>query len=442
MSKLPDTLEKIATAALVPYARNSRTHSPAQVAQVANSILEFGFTNPVLIDADNGIIAGHGRVMAAQSLGLAEVPCIRLGYLTDAQKRAYIIADNQVALNSGWDEDMLRAELMDLRDVDFDLDLIGFDAEFLEDMLEEDQPENPNDADHVPNVPVTPVTKAGDVWVLGKHRIMCGDSTDAESVALLMNGCAADLCFTSPPYGQQRDYIDAKEHCSDWDNLMRGVFTSIPMKQDGQVLVNLGLIHRDGEWVPYWDRWIEWMREQGWRRFGWYVWDQGPGMPGDGNGRLAPSHEFIWHFNRKSVGAKKSRECKHAGEPSGGGQRGRDGVVKQRSSGSAPVQSHAIQDSVFRVNRQGAIHGADGHPAPYPVGLPLLAMQSWPGLVYEPFSGSGTTIIAAEKTGQRCYAMELTPNYVDIAIKRWQEFTGKQAVLEATGQTFDELANG
>jgi len=167
MITLSETIEKIPTAALVPYARNSRTHSPAQIAQVAASIREFGFTNPVLIDADNGIIAGHGRVMAAQSLGLAEVTCIRLGHLTEAQKRAYIIADNQLALNSGWDMDMLQAELADLAGIEFDMNLIGFDADFLAEMLEDEKPENTNDPEEIPTIPAVPITRPGDIWLLG-----------------------------------------------------------------------------------------------------------------------------------------------------------------------------------------------------------------------------------------------------------------------------------
>ena len=185
--------------------------------------------------------------------------------------------------------------------------------------------------DEPPESPAVPITKPGDLWLLGDHRLLCGDSTKAEDVERLMAGAKADLCFTSPPYGQQRDYTEeGKAKVSDWDGLMRGVFANLPMADAGQVLVNLGMIHRDGEWIPYWDGWIAWMREQGWRRFGWYVWDQGPGMPGDWNGRLAPSHEFIWHFNKESVRPEKARDCKHAGEKHGGkGQRGKDGVLAE-----------------------------------------------------------------------------------------------------------------
>lgn len=426
---------------LRPYERNARTHSPEQVAQIVASIQEFGFTNPLLVDGSDGILAGHGRLAAARDMGLAEVPVIVLDHLSAEQRRAYILADNQLALNAGWNMELLSLELSELGELGFDLSLLGFDDEQLAELapeVEQLPPGEQGDPDEVPEPPAEPITKPGDIWLLGKHRVMCGDSTAITDVERLMDGRKAELCFTSPPYGQQRDYTaEGKEKVQDWDALMQGVFSVLPVCDAAQVLVNLGLIHRDGEWIPYWDGWIEYMSQLGWRKFGWYVWDQGPGMPGDWNGRLAPSHEFIWHFNKQSIRAEKARECKHAGEAHGGkGQRGKDGVVKERSAGNAPVQSHAIHDSVFRVNRQGAMHGADGHPAPYPVNLPLIALQSWCGDVYEPFCGSGTTLIAAEQLGRRCYGMEISPAYCDVIVQRWQQFTGKTATLEATGEPF------
>ncbi len=374
---------------------------------------------PMVIDDQGTVLGGNMRLKALAELGYEDIPAawvVKAKDLTEEQRREFIIKDN---IGFGeWDWEAIGNEWSDLPLEDWGLDAWEPEQEAEAKITEDEVPEPPTD----------PITKPGDLWLLGDHRLLCGDSTKAEDVERLMAGAKADLCFTSPPYGQQRDYGVAKELVQDWDGLMRGVFANLPMSDAGQVLVNLGIIHRDGEWIPYWDGWIEWMREQGWRRFGWYVWDQGPGMPGDWNGRLAPSHEFIWHFNRKSIRAEKARECKHAGEKHGGkGQRGADGTVKKRSAGNAPVQSHAIHDSVFRVSRQGAQHGADGHPAPYPVSLPSIAIQSWLGDIYDPFLGSGTTLIAAEQLDRRCFGMELDPAYCDVIVKRWETLTGKKA---------------
>jgi len=190
MTAAPAHLEHLPIDGLIPYARNSRTHSPEQVTQIAASIREFGFTNPILIDADGGIIAGHGRVLAARQLGLATLPCLRLGHLSEAQKRAYIIADNKLALNAGWDETLLALELADLKAMDYDLGLTGFDLGEIDELLAglDATPEGQTDADAVPEVRAEAISKPGDVWVLGRHRIMCGDSTDAGSVARLMGG--------------------------------------------------------------------------------------------------------------------------------------------------------------------------------------------------------------------------------------------------------------
>jgi len=290
--------------------------------------------------------------------------------------------------------------------------------------------------DEIPEPPADPITKPGDLWLLGEHRVLCGDSTKAEDVARLMAGEKADLCFTSPPYGQQRDYTkEGKEKCMDWDGLMEGVFTNLPMAENGQVLVNLGLIHRECEWVPYWEQWIEWMRSQGWRRFGWYVWDQGWGLPGDWNGRLAPSHEFVFHFNKEAVGAAKIVPSKMAGQSTKGkkGLRGKDGTVSEFShatgiDGSYVYPDSKIPDSVIRVYRQC---GGVGHPAPFSVSFAAFAMQCWPGVAYEPFLGSGTTLIAAEQLNRKCYGMEISPQYCDVIVKRWELLTGKTATRES-----------
>ncbi len=442
---------------LKPYQRNARTHSDTQVAQIAASIVEFGFTAPLLVSEDGGILAGHGRLAAARKLDLDAVPVVVLDHLTPTQRRAYILADNQLALQAGWDQELLAVELADLSAAGFDLALTGFSDEELADLLgdieetkraDEAAPiAEPEDED-IPDAPATPVSQPGDIWQLGAHRLICGDSTDPSMVAALMVGDRASLCFTSPPYGQQRDYTQG---IADWDALMRGVFANLPMAGDGQVLVNLGLIHRDNEVIPYWDGWLAWMRQQGWRRFGWYVWDQGPGMPGDWAGRLAPSFEFVFHFNRQSRKPNKIVPCKHAGQDShlradgsSTAMRGKDGEVGGWTHAGQPTQDYRIPDSVIRLMRHKGKIGRDiDHPAVFPVALPehILLAYSDPGdIVFEPFGGSGTTILAAQKTNRVARAIELAPSYTDVAVKRFQQnHPDIPVTLLATGQTFAEV---
>ena len=265
---------------LKPYARNAKTHDPDQVAKIAASMAEFGWTVPVLVAADGELIAGHGRILAATHLGLTEAPVIVLAHLTEAQRRAYRIADNKLTELGGWAEALLLQELQALLAEDFDLGLIGIPEDELDALLADtdDRPAiSDYPADTIPDPPADPITRPGDIWSLGQHRLCCGDATDPAAGARLMQGEQATPMFTSPPYAQQRDYGAAKEKVGDWDALMQGVFAAAPVTSDAQVPVNLGLVHRDSEWQPYWEGWVEWMRKFGWRRFGWYVWDQGPG---------------------------------------------------------------------------------------------------------------------------------------------------------------------
>ncbi|MBS0595794.1 MAG: ParB N-terminal domain-containing protein [Proteobacteria bacterium] len=443
---------------LIPYARNPRTHSDAQVAKIAASIVEYGWTNPVLVDGDNGVIAGHGRLAAARKLGLDEVPVIELGHLTPAQKRAYVISDNRLALDAGWDEELLALELAELSEAGYDLALTGFDESEIDALLADEttggdgeQEEAGDDAaDDVPDAPAIPVSCAGDVWALGAHRLICGDAADASVVAALMQGERARLCFTSPPYGNQRDYTTGG--IADWDALMRGVFGQLPMADDAQVLVNLGLIHRDNEFVPYWDGWLGWMRMQGWRRFAWYVWDQGPGMPGDWAGRFAPSFEFVFHFNRASRKPNKIVPCKHAGQEShlradgsSTAMRSKEGEVGGWTHAGQPTQDTRIPDSVIRVMRhKGKIGQGIDHPAVFPVALPQFVIEAYSDegdLVFEPFGGSGTTMLAAQRAGRICRTVEIAPEYVDVAVRRFQQnHPDVPVTLLATGQSFDEVA--
>jgi hypothetical protein len=247
----PGRIELWPLARLRPYARNAKTHDADQVAKIAASMAEFGWTVPCLVAADGELIAGHGRVMAATQLGLAEAPVIVLGHLTEAQRQAYRIADNKLTELGGWDEALLLQELQDLITANVDLGLLGIPEDELEALL---QSSTDNDratidddtADAIPEPPAEPITKPGDIWALGDHRLICGDATDPAVVAQLMDGAQASLMFTSPPYAQQRDYGAAKEKVGDWDALMQGVFAAAPITADAQLLVNLGLVHRDG----------------------------------------------------------------------------------------------------------------------------------------------------------------------------------------------------
>jgi DNA modification methylase len=431
----PSRIEHWPLTRLRPYARNARTHDADQVARIAASMAEFGWTVPCLVAADGELIAGHGRVLAAAQLGLTEAPVIVLGHLTEARRRAYRIADNKLTELGGWDEALLLEELRGLMAEDFDLGVIGIPEDELDALLHDADDRAPIDddtADTIPEATADPITRPGDIWRLGHHRLICGAATDPAVVARLMDGAQASLHFTSPLYAQQRDYGAAKEKVGDWDALMQGVFSTALVTADAQLLVNLGLVHRDGEWIPYRESWTLWMRAQGWRRFGWYVWDQGPGLPGDWNGRLAPSHEFIFHFNRQPRKPNKTVESKHAGETlGGGGLRGADGTVHRKTGFGNAIQSHRIPDSVFRIMRhKGGLGAAGSHPAVFPVALVEAVLEPFtdPGaMVFEPFCGSGTQLIAAERTGRRCFAVELDPVYCDVAVRRWEMATGRKA---------------
>ena len=437
---------------LIGYARNARTHSEAQIAEIAGSIREFGWTNPILVDGENGVIAGHGRLLAARKLGLTEVPVIELAHLTPTQKRAYILADNKLALNAGWDDDLLALELGDLKDAGFDLGLTGFSGDELADLLkpvtDAGDAEDDGAVVEVPEPVADPVVRPGDLWLLGEHRLLCGSSANPLDVVRVMDGETAAMCFTSPPYAQQRDYAGGG---GDWDELMRGVFGSLPMATDGQVLVNLGLVHRDGEWQPYWQGWLDWMRDQGWRRFGLYVWDQGPGLPGDWGGRLAPSFELVFHFNRVGRKPNKTVPCKYAGQDThlrsdghSTAMRKPDGSVGAWTHAGKPTQDFRIADSVVRIGHHKARGVEVEHPAVFPVALSAFVLEAYAdagAICFEPFSGSGTAIVAGQQTGRRVRAIELAPVYVDVALRRWRLlFPGIEPLLAGDGRTYDEIA--
>lgn len=388
MKNLP-VVESIDIESLIPYARNSRTHSDSQVAQIAASIKEFGFTNPVLIDGDGGIIAGHGRVMAARKLKLAEVPCIRLEYLSEIQKRAYVIADNKLAMNSGWDNEMLKLEFADLTEQGFDLDLIGFSDEELAEILKDPEQltEGLTDEDAVPEAPIDPVTKIGDIYILGNHRLMCGDSTSIDAVDKLMNGQKADMVFTDPPYGVDYKGIH-NDSRNGLEDLLRAVFGNyIASSKSG---ASIYCFHSD---------------------------------------RCADVFHKVFreffHFSSMIIWAKNSLTLSQTDYQS----QHEPCLYGWMDNGKHSWHSDRKQTSVWRFDKERV----EGHTTPKPVALVEKAVNNSSkggDAILDLFAGSGSTLIACEKIGRHARVMELDPKYCDVIVKRWEEFTGKKAVLE------------
>ena len=402
---------------------NLRMHPARNLDTIKASLARFGQQKPIVVDGNGICRAGNGTLEAARALGWEKIEVVKTP-LAGSEAIAYAIADNRTAELALWDDDRLGETLKALQLEDFNLDDIGFSQDELDELLgsefDGEAADDPGaQIDRAAELQEKWGTARGQLWEIGRHRLLCGDSTQAEDVATVMGGEKADLCFTSPPYDQQRDY---ESGVGDWMTLMRGVFGNLPMADAGQVLVNLGLVHRDGEWIPYWDGWIQWMREQGWRRFGWYVWDQGSGLPGDWVGRFANSHEFIFHFNRQSV---KPFYCVPK-SPDSIRDRTGDAVMRfgaedtqRMGNGSTSLNPNKIPDSVLRIQRQcGRIEIGAYHPAIFPVALPVLIMQSWPGIAYEPFAGSGSQFVAAEQTGRVCYGIEIEPKYCAVILER------------------------
>jgi len=397
----------IPTADLIPYARNSRTHSEAQIAKIASSIREFGFINPVVTDGKNGIVAGHGRVLAAHKLGLKDVPCIEASHLTEAQKRAYVIADNRMALDAGWDNDMLKVELAELQGLDFDLALTGFDLGEIESLLA-DKTQGLTDPDTVPETPARAVTVPGDTWLLGKHRIRCGDSTSADDVAALLAGVSPHLMVTDPPYGVEYD--------PEWRN-RAGVAGKGMAK--GKVLND-----DNADWRAAWDLFPGDVA---------YVWHAGlfAGVVGESllASRFKLRSQIIWDKGQLVL-SRGDYHWRH--EPC---------WYAVRDGKTGHWAGDRKQTTLWQISKPAK--SETGHSTQKPVECMKRPIEnnSSPGqAIYEPFSGSGTTIIAGEMTGRHIYAMELNPPYVDVAIKRWQDFTGEKAVLEGDGRTFEDIS--
>jgi DNA modification methylase len=394
---------------LIPYARNPRTHSDAQVAQIAASIAAFGFNNPILVDTKAGIIAGHGRLLAARKLQLAEVPVIVLDHLTEAQKRAYILADNQLALNAGWDDVLLAAELAALQQEDFDVSLIGFEDEELARLLAaQDTADGLTDEDAVPELPETPISVIGDLWILGDHRLLVGDATDVDAVATLMAGGAADLVFTDPPYnvdyeGYTEERLKIKGDRmsdSDFKRFLERAFHSYRtvVKPGASVYVC-----HSSSWQREFQNALELAGFEVRCQIIWakntFAW---------GFGRYKFQHEPIFYAH---VAAQK------------------DAWYGDKS------QSTLWQEKKPAANRI--------HPTAKPVELverALLNSSKAGDIVADLFGGSGSTLIGCERRGRHARLMEIDPKYADCIIRRYQEYTGKQAVLDGDSRTFEEVA--
>ncbi|MDD7909959.1 site-specific DNA-methyltransferase [Pseudovibrio exalbescens] len=405
-------VQQIELEQLVPYARNARTHSDSQVAQIAGSIAEFGFVNPVLVGGDNIIIAGHGRVMAAKKLGLQTVPTIKLDHLTENQRRALVIADNKIAENAGWDEELLRLELQNLADEDFDLDLLGFDDVELDDLLASlDDDEAAALDENIPEVQENPVSRTGDIWIMGEHRLLCGDSTSEADMKKLMGGELADMVFTDPPYNVNygdtaKDKLRSKggakagrkimndnlgddfeafltAACKNMLDYTKGALY-ICMSSSELDTLQSAFRHAGGKWSTF----------------------------------------IIWAKNTFTLGRSDY-------------QRQYEPILYGWKDGNDRYWCGARdQGDVWFYNKP---QKNDLHPTMKPVDLVVRGIKNSSktlDIVLDPFGGSGSTLIAAEHTGRQARLIELDPKYVDVIVRRWQEMTGLQATLSGTGQDF------
>ena len=391
-------VEKVSIEKLIPYARNARTHDEAQVSQIAASIKEFGFNNPILISDDYSIIAGHGRLAAARKLGLAEVPVIKLSHLSDTQRKAYVLADNRLALNAGWDNDLLKLELIELKAGDVDLEMLGFSAEELDGLLNALEPtEGLTDEDAVPEPPPEPITKPGDIWILGKHRLMCGDSTSIDHLEKLCDGRQVDMWLTDPPYnvayeGGTKEKLTIKNDSMDDDQfrqfLRDAYIAADAVMKSGAVFY---IWFADVESYNF----IGAVNDVGWKM----------------------SQILIWKKSSLILG-RKDYHFKH--EP----------CIYGWKEGAAHLWAADRKQTTILEFDKPSRNGE--HPTMKPVALfeyQMLNNTKGGDIVLDSFGGSGTTLVAAEKNGRVAYLMELDPKYCDVIVKRWEEFTGKKAEL-------------
>jgi DNA modification methylase len=381
-------IKEVEVTALIPYAKNSRTHDDAQVAQIAASIKEFGWTNPILVDGDKGVIAGHGRLLAARKLGMNKVPTIELKDMTEAQKKAYVIADNKLALNAGWDTNFLSLELQELKDQDFDLTLLGFDDKELDALLAPETTEGLTNEDSVPDTPIEPKTKLGDIYILGNHRLMCGDSTSIDAVEKLVAGTTIDLCYTDPPYGinEKGDRTARKTGLAKNHNFKDFKDDTIDYAVEAYQIVE-GILQ---------------VKRQVWWGANYYC----HALPQSNNW-------FVWDKRVEDKMADTQSDCELA-------------WVKSKWS-SVRIFRHLWKG----FNKDSERNQQRVHPTQKPVALAEWSFDYFKEVntVLDLFGGSGSTLIACEKTNRHCLMMEFEPHYCDVIVKRWKDFTGKKAIL-------------
>ena len=405
-----ETVEHWPLQRLIPYAKNARTHDDGQVSQIAGSIAEFGFVNPILVGDDDVIIAGHGRLMAAQQLGLDTVPVIVLHHLTESQRRALVIADNKIAENAGWNDELLKLELEELGDLGFDLDVIGFSDEELDELLGADEQPGETDEDEIPEVEDEPVSRQGDVWIMGDHRLLCGDSTSKQDLDKLMSGELADMAFTDPPYNvdygnNAKDKMRGKDRRIMNDNLGDDFYQFLK-----DALANLLSVTKGACYIAMSSSELDTL-QKAFR---------------DAGGKW--STFIVWAKNTFTLGRSDY-------------QRQYEPILYGWREGNDHFWCGARdQGDVWFFNKPVK---NDLHPTMKPVELVERALRNSSksrDIVIDLFGGSGSTLIACEKTGRAARLIELDPKYVDVIVRRWQDYSGEQAIRESDELSFDEVA--
>jgi DNA modification methylase len=450
---------------LVPYSRNARTHSAEQIAQIAASIVEFGFTNPILVDSMDGIIAGHGRLLAARKLGLAEIPVVVLDHLSETQRRAYILADNKLAMNAGWDEKILASELRELEKEGMDLAVVGFSDEELEALLEDGDAPPQDVADEVTEPPVQPVTQPGDLWLIGDHRLICGDCRDGDVIRALFGDVLANVVVTSPPYATRRAYDPssgfkpvAPDQYVEWYRAVAAGVESI-LAVDGSYFLNIKAHSEEGERNLYVnDLVIAHKRQWDWRFVDEFCWRKTDnGVPGVWTNRFKNAWEPVFHFAKQQEIKFRVEAVSHASDacfnysPDNPKSNSGSGLLGTGARGSAAGKAGAVDNdgrhegvarpsNVIEVKSESS---QGSHSAPFPRALVEFFVKAFSDagdVVFDPFMGSGTTMAAAALLDRTGYGCEISPAYCDVILRRVMNLTGDTPILSATGKTFVAVA--